>query len=411
MLITKLFTPATRPDLVGRDRLAQRLDAVRAPGHRLTLVCGPAGFGKTTVLSDWLTSLERRRPEVRTAWLSLDPGDNDLARLLAHLGAALARLGPAPTAVTTLGTDTPLVSRLTAVVNEVARAAEEAPDRRWVLVLDDYHVIESAEVHEPLSFLVEHLPDAFSLAVASRSDPPWPLARMRSRGQLTEVRAADLRFTAEEAGEFLNRVMGLQLTSAEVQALEGRTEGWVAGLQLAALSLRDIDDPARVAGFIDDFAGSHRFVIDYLADEVLARQDDEVRDFLLGTSVLDRLHAGLCDAVTGRADSAAVLEHLERTNLFLTPLDDRDTWFRYHHLFADVLRARLRADRPGQVPSLHRRASEWYAAQGLPEDAVRHALAAEDHAQARPSDGGGAAAAAPQPGAQHHLGLGADARR
>ena len=383
MLTTKLFTPARRHDLVGRLRLSERLDGTLTPGHRLTLVSAPAGFGKTTLLSDWLTNLERNRPEVGTGWLSLDTGDNDPVRLLSHLVAALARMGlPTESTANALQPGAATSAVLTELVNAVAQAAEAAPDRRWVLVLDDYHVIEAVDVHEALAFLLEHLPDALQLAVATRSDPPWPLARLRSRGQLTEVRAADLRFTPQEAGEFLNRLMGLELTAAEVAALEDRTEGWVAGLQLAALSLRDVRDPSDVAAFIEDFAGSHRFVIDYLADEVLARQPDDVREFLLSTAVLDRLHADLCDAVTGRSDGAAMLEHLERGNLFLVPLDDRRTWFRYHHLFADVLRARLLADRPDRVPTLHRNASGWYAARGDVEDAVRHAQSAGDHDRA-----------------------------
>ncbi len=383
MLTTKLFIPARRPDLVGRPRLSDRLDAALSPGHRLTLVSAPAGFGKTTLLSDWLGSLEERGSDVRAGWLALDAGDNDPLRLLTHLVAALARLELDVTrSEAALQQGSPTTSVLVQVVNDVAQATQERPERHWVLVLDDYHVIDEVDLHEALGFLLDHLPDALQLAVATRSDPPWPLARLRSRGQLTEVRAADLRLTPPEAGEFLTRLMGLELTPAEVDALEARTEGWVAGLQLAALSLRDIHDPAKVAAFVDDFAGSNRFVLDYLADEVLARQPADVREFLLRTAVLDLLHADLCDTVTGRTDGAAMLEHLERGNLFLVPLDDRRTWYRYHHLFADVLLARLLADHPEQVPPLHGRAADWYAAQGLVEDAVRHALAAGDHDRA-----------------------------
>ena len=245
-------------------------------------------------------------------------------------------------------------------------------------MLDDYHVLDASEVHEAVIFLLDHLPPQLHLVVATRSDPPLPLARLRSRGQLTEVRAADLRFTASEAREFLNQVMGLELTTADVAALEERTEGWIAGLQLAALSLRDIREREEVAGFIEAFTGSHRFVIDYLADEVLARQPVEIRDFLLRTAVLDRLTGSLCDAVTAGADGSRTLEALERGNLFVVPLDDQRSWYRYHHLFADVLGARLLAEHPDEVPDLHRRASEWYATHDLPIRAVRHALAAED---------------------------------
>jgi LuxR family maltose regulon positive regulatory protein len=377
VLATKLFAPARRPRLVGRPRLSERLDATLAPGHRLTLVSGPAGFGKTTLLSDWLAHLGESRPDVRPAWLSLDDGDNDLARLLAHLAAALRRVDLEVGEVVAEGQ-----AGLTALVNDVTRAGERAPQRRWVLVLDDYHAIEAAEVHEAVAFLLDHLPEQLRLVIATRADPPLPLARLRSRGQLAEVRAADLRFTPVEAQEFLNRVMGLDLTAADVEALDARTEGWVAGLQLAALSLRGAAGRGEVDGFIADFTGSNRFVIDYLADEVLARQPAAVREFLLRTAVLERLTGPLCDAVTGRADGARALEDLERGNLFLVPLDDHRRWYRYHHLFADVLRARLLAEEPGLVPGLHRRASDWYAAHGLVADAVRHALAAEDFAHA-----------------------------
>ncbi|HEX8510889.1 MAG TPA: LuxR C-terminal-related transcriptional regulator, partial [Propionibacteriaceae bacterium] len=267
---------------------------------------------------------------------------------------------------------------LTAVLNDVTRAAELAPGEGWVLVLDDYHAIGAAEVHEAMAFLLDHLPDHLHLVMATRSDPPLPLARLRGRRQLTEVRAADLRFTPAEAREFLNHAMGLDLTTTDVDALEERTEGWIAGLQLAALSLRGIQGRGAVAGFIEAFTGSSRFIIDYLADEVLARQPGHVRDFLLGTAVLARLTGPLCDAVTGRTDGTRMLEDLERANLFLVPLDTERSWYRYHHLFADVLRARLRAEAPDQVPRLHRQASAWCAAHGLVPEAVRHALAAED---------------------------------
>jgi ATP/maltotriose-dependent transcriptional regulator MalT len=363
VLATKLFAPARRDRLVARPRLAGRLDGILAAGHRLTLVSAPAGFGKTTLLGDWLAHLGR----ARVAWLSLDAGDNDLERLLAHLVAGLRAAG-LPVA------DGPV---LAALVNHVPAAGEQ-----WVLVLDDYHVIEAAEVHEAVTFLLDHLPGHLRLLIATRADPPLPLARLRARGELTELRAADLRFTVAEAREFLNQVMGLDLTAGAVMALEARTEGWIAGLQLAALSLRDIPAPGAVDGFIAAFTGSHRFVLDYLADEVLARQPAARRDFLLRTAVLDRLTGPLADAVTGRTDGARTLVELDRGNLFLVPLDDDRSWYRYHHLFAEVLRARLVAERPGLPPELHRRAADWYAAHDLPADAVRHAMAAGDHARA-----------------------------
>ncbi len=379
MLATKLFAPTRRAQLVDRPRLTDQLDGTLGPGHRLTLVSAPAGFGKTTVLSDWLAHLGQHQTHVRVGWLSLDEGDNDLKRLLTHLVAALQGVGvPLEAAVLESLHTASTNAVLTALLNDVTRAGVEAPGEQWVLVLDDYHAIEASEVHEAVTFLLDHLPDHLHLVIATRSDPPLPLARLRSRGQLSEVRAADLRFSPPEARQFLNRAMGLELTPADVEALEARTEGWIAGLQLAALSLRGMQERAEVAGFIEAFTGSNRFVIDYLADEVLARQPAEVRDFLLHTAVLDRLTGPLCDAVTGRSDGARTLEGLERGNLFLVPLDNQRSWYRYHHLFADVLRARLGAEAPEQVPALHQRASSWYAASGLAHDAVRHALAAED---------------------------------
>jgi LuxR family maltose regulon positive regulatory protein len=383
VLATKLFAPARRPQLVARPRLAERLDTTLEAGHRLTLVSAPAGFGKTTLLSDWLTHLGKTHSTVRLAWLSLDDGDNDLARLLTHLVAALRTVDLAvdSAALESLHT-APASAALTALVNDVASAGEPTPDKRWILVLDDYHAIEATEVHDAVTFLLDHLPDHLHLLMATRADPPLPLARLRSRGQLTELRAADLRFTPAEAQEFLNRVMGLDLTAADVQALDERTEGWIAGLQLAALSLRGIAERGDVDGFIEAFTGSNRFVIDYLADEVLARQPTQVRDFLLQTAVLDRLTGPLCDAVTGRADGTRALADLDRGNLFVVPLDDHRSWYRYHHLFADVLRARLLAERPDLVPGLHQRAGDWYAAHDLVEDAVRHAIAAGDFGRA-----------------------------
>ena len=379
VLATKLFAPTRRPQLVARPRLSEQLDTTLEAGQRLTLVSAPAGFGKTTVLSDWLTHLDQRQVHPRVGWLSLDEGDNDLTRFFTHLLAALrsAALDLDSTLLESLHTlSVPAV--LTALVNDVTRAGEDAPGQRWVLVLDDYHAIGASDVHEAVTFLLDHLPDCLHLVMATRSDPPLPLARLRSRGQLTEVRAADLRFTPVEAREFLNQAMGLDLTPADAEALDERTEGWIAGLQLAALSLRGIPEPGQVAAFIEAFTGSNRFVIDYLADEVLARQPEQVRDFLLGTAILDRLTGPLCDAVTGRADGATMLEDLERSNLFLVPLDAQRSWYRYHHLFADVLHARLLAEHSEMVRALHGRASVWFRSRGLVRDAVRHALAAED---------------------------------
>jgi LuxR family maltose regulon positive regulatory protein len=353
------------------------LDSALNRGHRLTLVSAPAGFGKTTLLSDWATRQER------VGWLSLDEGDNALPRFLAHLWATLSGIGLAmdPAALEAVAV-APTSATLTAVVNELVRAGRQQPDSHWLLVLDDYHVIEAPEVHEAMTFLLDHVPDHLHLLVATRADPPLPLSRLRSRGQLTDVRAADLRFGPAEAREFLNEVMGLHLTEGDVQALEGRTEGWIAGLQLAALSLRDVSDRGDVVEFIGAFTGSNRFVIDYPVDEVLARQGAQVRDFLLRTAVLDRLTGSLCDAVTGGTHGGQVLENLDRGNVFVVPLDAERSWYRYHQLFGDVLRARLLAEHPEQVPTLHQAASAWYAAHHLVADAVRHALAAGDYDRA-----------------------------
>jgi LuxR family maltose regulon positive regulatory protein len=372
VLATKLFVPARRPQLVSRSRVAERLDTALDPGHRLTLVSAPAGFGKTTLLAEWINGVDPDR--ARVGWLSLDEGDNDLTRFVTHLVAALRNTGLDVDAAVLESAST--ADALTPLVNDIARAGDDAWAARSVVVLDDYHVIAAAEVHEAVTFLLDHLPDHLRLVIATRSDPPLPLTRLRSRGQLTELRAAELRFTPDEAREFLNRVMGLELTTADVDALEDRTEGWIAGLQLAALSLRGIADPAEVADFIRAFAGSHRFVIDYLADEVLARQPPPVRDFLLRTAVLERLTGPLCDAVTGGTDGTRTLVDLERGNLFVVPLDIERSWYRYHHLFADVLHARLLAEHPDELASLHGRASDWFAARGQAADAVRHALAA-----------------------------------
>jgi LuxR family transcriptional regulator, maltose regulon positive regulatory protein len=380
VLATKLFAPARRPQLVARPILAERLDSTLDAGHRLTLVSAPAGFGKTTMLSDWLTGLDQRQGHTRVGWLSLDDGDNDLTRFMAHLVAVLQRaeLDVDAAVLESLSTASAAADALTPLVNDLARAGDQEPGKQWIAVLDDYHAIGASEVHEAVTFLLDHLPDHLHLVIATRSDPPLPLARLRSRGQLSELRAAELRFTSAEAEEFLNRVMGLELTAADVDALEDRTEGWIAGLQLAALSLRGIADHNEVAGFISAFAGSNRFVIDYLADEVLSRQPPQVRDFLLRTAILDRLHGPLCDAVTSGTDGTQTLADLERGNLFVVPLDTERAWYRYHRLFADVLHARLLAEQPEQVAELHERASAWFAARGLVADAVRHALAAED---------------------------------
>ena len=374
LLETKLYIPKWRPGLVSRPRLIERLD--QGIERKLTLVSAPAGFGKTTVLAEWFAATPaNERP---TAWVSLDQGDNDPALFWAYFISALQTVqsGVGENALSQLRSPQPppIEALLGTLLNEIATISHD-----FVLVLDDYHVIDAQPVHEALAFLLDHLPPQMSLVIASRADPPLPLVRLRGRGELAELRAADLRFTADEAAAFLNDVMGLDLSSGDVAALETRTEGWIAGLQLAALSMQGRED---VTGFIGAFAGDDRYIVDYLVEEVLQRQSERVRSFLLQTSILDRLSGPLCEAVTGQEDGKGLLEVLERGNLFVVPLDDKRHWYRYHHLFADVLQAHSMEEQPDRVPTLHLRASEWYEHNGLPADAVRHALAAQDFERA-----------------------------
>jgi LuxR family transcriptional regulator, maltose regulon positive regulatory protein len=365
LLATKLHVPGPRPGFVPRPRLAARLEEGLA--HGLVLVCAPAGSGKTVLLADWARGAGRP-----VAWLSLDTSDSDPARFWRHVVFALdqvrpglaGRLGPPPPR-----SPEGLVA---ALINELA--ADPGPDE-VLLVLDDYHLVDSGPVHESVATLLENPPSGLHVVVSSRADPPLPLARLRARGQLAELRAADLRFTGEEAAALLGETAGAGLTGPAVTALVARTEGWAAGLQLAGLSLRGQED---VAGFVAAFSGSHRFVLDYLADEVLDGQPEPVRAFLLETSVLERLSGELCDAVTGRSGGQAMLADIERAGLFVVPLDEVRGWWRYHHLFADLLRARLEAEQPGRAVALHRAAAAWHEEHGLADDAVRHALAAGD---------------------------------
>ena len=367
LLATKLHIPRPRPGFLARPQLTQRL--AEGTARELVLVCTPAGFGKTTLLADWA-----RRGQRPVAWLSLDEADNDPVRFWRHAAAALdgARPGVAsPVAGLLQGQQSASFQAVAAtLVNQLASVADAV-----VLVLDDYHLIQAQPVHQSLGFLLEHLPASLRLVVASRVDPPLPLARLRARGQLAELRERDLRFTPEEAAELLRTAVGAELSDAAVAALEDRTEGWVAGLQLAALSLQGHANPA---GFVEGFSGSHRYVLDYLTEEVLDRQPELLRTFLLETSVLGRLSGPLCDAVTGRSNSQQLLEQAERANLFLVPLDEVRGWWRYHHLFADLLRARLHQEQPEQVPALHQAAAAWSEGHGLVDDAIRHALAAGD---------------------------------
>jgi ATP/maltotriose-dependent transcriptional regulator MalT len=367
ILATKLYRPRPRPNVVNRPRLLERLN--EGLHRKLTLIAAPAGFGKTTLVSEWVEGIEQP-----TAWLSLDEGDNDPSRFLMYLVAALQTI-VANVREEVLGAlqspqPPPPEAILTALLNEITAI----PDH-FVLVLDDYHVLDAKPVDQALAYLVEHQPPQMHLVITTREDPQLPLARLRARGHLTELRATDLRFTPSEAAAFLNQVMGLGLSAGDIAALEDRTEGWIAGLQLAALSMQGQQD---VPGFIRAFAGDHRYIVDYLVAEVLQRQPEPVRSFLLQTSILDRMNGALCNAVTGQEEGNKRLEALERGNFFVVPLDDKRHWYRYHHLFAEVLSAHLMAEQPDQVATLHRRASEWYEQHGSVADAIRHALAAED---------------------------------
>src|SRR5829696_6392445 len=354
---TKLYAPKLRRSLVARPRLRGRLR--RGAESRLTLISAPAGFGKTTLLAEWLAADGTERS---VAWLSLDESDRQPASYWAYVVTTLQAAVPAvgTSALPLLQTaQPPIQTVLATVLNELGTALDDV-----YLVLDDYHLVDSPDIQAGMTFLLEHLPPRVHLVISTREDPALPLARLRAGGELVEVRAADLRFTFEEVAAYLNDVVGLDLAAGDL-----------AALQLAALSMQGRDD---VAGFIAGFAGDDRYIVDYLADEVLARQPAPVRDFLMRTSILDRLSGPLCDAVTGQHGGKAMLEALDRANLFLVPLDDSRRWYRYHHLFADVLQTHLLDEHPGQVAALHRRASEWYEQHTEPAQAVRHALAAGD---------------------------------
>ena len=374
LLATKLYIPRWRPGLVSRPALVERL--VRGTERKLTLVSAPAGFGKTTLLAEWLAATPSRDRAV--AWVSLDATDNDPALFWAYVITALRRVQPevGTSALSLLLSPQPppIASVLMTLINEIAAIEDD-----FALVLDDFHVIDAPPAHDAIAFLLDHLPPQMHLVIATREDPRLPLPRLRARSQLTELRAADLRFTSRQATEFLNQIMGLDLSSADVDSLDSRTEGWITGLQLAALSMRGRTD---VSGFTRAFACDDRWVVDYLVEEVLQRQPERVRSFLLQTSMLDQLSGPLCDAVTGQDDGTGLLEALERGNLFVVPLDDKRHWYRYHHLFADVLRSRAMMEQPDQVAARHRRASAWYEANGLGAAAIRHAFTGEDFGRA-----------------------------
>lgn len=373
LVATKLFVPKLRDVVVERRRLIERLE--RGAASKLTLISAPAGFGKTTLVSAWLAA-RSSRPEA-VAWLSLDQTDNEPTTFWTHVIAAFQK-SVTDTAAALLQVLQPgqhasdLV--LASLVNALASAQVSIH-----LILDDYHVIDQPDVQAGMTFLLERLPPHIHILITTRADPPLPIAKMRARGEVVEIRSTDLRFTTDEMAAYLNGMMGLGLTAGDIAALEERTEGWIASLQLAALSM---EGRADVTSFIAGFAGSDRYVFDYLVEEVLARLSDDVRGFLLDTCFLDRLSGELCDAVIGRTASNATLAALYRANLFLVPLDDRREWYRYHHLFADVLLTQLDAQSRSQLPLRHRKASDWYEQRGERPEAIRHALAAEDFERA-----------------------------
>ncbi|MDI7275625.1 MAG: LuxR C-terminal-related transcriptional regulator [Anaerolineae bacterium] len=377
LLATKFFVPPLREGPIPRPRLVERLEP--GPARRLTLVSAPAGFGKSSILAEWVQHVAARgEAGPGIAWLYLDAGDNDPVRFLSCVIVALQRAVPgvASDLVAALRSPQPPAAEavITALVNELAPIP-----RSFVLVLDDYHAITSTAVNGAVTFLLDSLPPNLHVVISTRADPPIPIARLRSRGQVVEIRTDDLRLTPDEAAAFLNQTMGLALSPEQAAALDERAEGWIAGLQMAALSMRGRED---VDGFIRAFAGTHRFIMDYLLEEVLAREPQDVQAFLLETAILAGLSGPLCDAVTGRSGGREMLEGLERRNLFVVPLDDERRWYRYHHLFADLLQARLQQTRPQLVSALHSRAAAWYEAHGLAHEAVGHAFAGGDVALA-----------------------------
>jgi len=383
LLQTKLYIPPIRPELVPRPRLIERLNAGLLRQRKLTLVSAPAGYGKTTLANAWVRSIDRP-----FAWISLDAGDNEPVRFLSYLVAAFrqvdADIGQEVQRLLQAPQLPPVEPLLTELINDVATRPSPL-----ALVLDDYHTITEPGVHEAVRFLLERQPPQMHLVISSRQDPPLPLSRLRGRAQVTEIRQRDLRFTIEEATTFLNRAMGLNLETSQVAALDAQTEGWIAGLQMAAFALQSriaSGETDSVPRFIDRFSGRHHFVLDYLTDEVLERQPEPIHEFLLRTCILERMCGALCDVLAVQAaedesrptSSQQVLEHLQQANLFVVPLDDERKWYRYHRLFAELLRARLRETGPDQVPRLHLRAATWYEQNDLPAEAVHHALAIPD---------------------------------
>ncbi len=367
LLSSKLCVPPLRSQIVLRPRLTDKLES--GGNNKLTLVSAPAGYGKTTLVTEWLD-----QGKYLVTWLSLDEGDNDPRRFFVYLIAALQQvnqgIGKAVQAMLVSPQPPPDEVVIGTLVNEIAAVPEP-----FILVLDDYHVIHTPPIHKQIASLIEHQPSQMHLVLITREDPLLPLSRLRARGQMLEIRQAGLRFTADETADFLKRVMGLALGKDEIAALERRTEGWIAGLQLAALSMQGRDD---LQGFIQAFTGSSRFILDFLIEEVYQCQSPEVKEFLLKTSILDRLSGSLCNAVMDIRDGQETLEALEQANLFIVPLDQKREWYRYHRLFAELLRDRLQLSFPGEINQLQQQASTWFEAQGYTTEAIQHALAAKD---------------------------------
>lgn len=389
-LTTKLYIPSSRPNLIRRERLLRYLDDGLALGRKLTLVSAPAGFGKTTLISEWVHYRAETFPPCRCAWMTLDQGDNRLSHFLAYLVAAFqkidANLGQDLIHALQLPQSPPAAVVLTELLNQVAAHVSDDPHAHYLLVLDEYQAITEPTIHEAVTFLLEQLPSNWHLVLTTRSDPALPLARLRARGQLTEIRAADLRFTTAETTTYLRHVTNLDYAPSEIDTLTARTEGWIAGLQLFSLLIQEAtrrQSATSPATFIRNFTGTHRYIIDYLTDEVLNQQPPDRRDFLLHTSILERLTADLCDVLLASKHSQAILELLETHNLFLTSLDEQRQWYRYHHLFADLLQTRLHEEvGAAEIAALHLRASQWFEQQQFIGEALRHALAAADFTRA-----------------------------
>jgi LuxR family maltose regulon positive regulatory protein len=367
LLNTKLYIPPTRSGLVARPRLIEQLES--NIDRKLTLVSAPAGFGKTTLLSEWIHEQKRS-----AAWISLDKGDNDLARFLAYFISSFRDIEGLMLEEALAMIESPQLPSIEVLLTPLINSATESRTQ-FALILDDYHLITNTQVHDVIRFILDNIPPNMHLVLSSRADPPWPLSRLRALGEMAEIRANDLRFTPEEVTSFLNDVMGFDLSPVDIKLLESRTEGWIAGLQMAALSMQGRKD---LSNFIKALSGSHRFIMDYLVEEVIDKQSREIQEFLLKTSILGRMNGALCDFVTSGSDSQETLAYLDQANLFLIPLDEERCWYRYHHLFSGLLRSYQEQYRPGRAPELHLKASIWYEDQGLIADAVEHALAAGD---------------------------------